>query len=108
MALEIGNRIARLRELRGLTQEQFAEKLGIPVISIEEIETWENAGAPDALRKIAGILQIDPNMVLIPFAAMFEKMFIITAIQYLERDSLRGVSDLLAGLVDSKRKSDGG
>lgn len=64
MKYEIGNRIRKYREARGLSQKELAEELGI---SNSRISNWEQGiNRPDAdiLARLCGILNISPSLLL--------------------------------------------
>jgi len=53
---QIGNLIAELRERRGITQSQFAEKLGTTQSAVARIESGEQNLTTEMIEKISGIL----------------------------------------------------
>lgn len=62
----IGLKIAYYRKLRGLTQEQLAEKSGLSMIFISQIEApnMEVGLSLDALFMIADCLEVSPERLL--------------------------------------------
>ena len=58
---QIGARIKRLRQDRGYSQEQFAEKLGIASRTLCGIEIGKNFFKADTLEKILETLEITPQ-----------------------------------------------
>lgn len=61
---DLGEKLWRLREQRGLSQEEFAEMLGV---SRQTVSNWENGKAtPDALRlgKICAVLRVSADELL--------------------------------------------
>ena len=56
---KFGKNIAKYRKLRKLTQEQFAEKLGLALTTIAELETGKNFIKSDNLTKIVKLLDIE-------------------------------------------------
>ena len=44
MELKIGDKIAKYRKLKGYTQEQLGELVGV---SGQAVSKWENGGVPD-------------------------------------------------------------
>lgn len=57
MELKIGGKIAKYRKLKGYTQEQFGELVGV---SGQAVSKWENGGVPDTyllpvISKILGV-----------------------------------------------------
>ena len=55
----LGNRIRAFRKLKGYTQQQFAEQLGISVAVLGSIERGMKDPTERMLRQIAALLQID-------------------------------------------------
>ena len=64
MKYEIGSRIRKYREERGLSQKQFAEKIGV---SNSRVSNWEQGiNRPDAdiLANICIALDVSPSLLL--------------------------------------------
>lgn len=55
---QLGSKIKRLRQKRGLTQEQLAEKMGIATRTLSGIEIGENFVTADTLEKVFEVLEI--------------------------------------------------
>ena len=55
---QLGAKIKRLRQKRGFTQEQFAEKIDIAPRTLSGIETGENFLTTDTLEKIISLLNV--------------------------------------------------
>ena len=58
---QLGARIKKLRQDRGYSQEQFAEKLGIASRTLCGIEIGKNFFTADTLEKILETLEITPE-----------------------------------------------
>lgn len=58
---QIGARIKKLRQDKGFSQEQFAEKLGIATRTLCGIEIGKNFFTADTLEKILTALDITPQ-----------------------------------------------
>lgn len=58
---QLGARIKKLRQDRGLSQEQFAEKLGIATRTLCGIEIGKSFFTADTLEKILNILGVTPQ-----------------------------------------------
>ena len=58
---ELGLKIKRIRQRKGLTQEQFAEKIGIAPRTLCGIEIGKNFFTADTLEKIIETLEITPQ-----------------------------------------------
>lgn len=55
---QLGAKIKRLRQKKGFTQEQFAEKIDIATRTLSGIETGENFLTADTLEKIIDVLNV--------------------------------------------------
>ncbi len=51
--------LKRLRRLRGLTQQELAERSGVSQYTITEIETGRREPRPSTLRKLARALDVE-------------------------------------------------
>lgn len=58
---QLGLKIKRMRQKRGFTQEQLAEKIDIAVRTMSGIETGENFVTADTLEKILNTLNISSS-----------------------------------------------
>ena len=58
---QLGKRIKELRQNKGYSQEQFAEKLGIASRTLCGIEIGKNFLKSDTLEKILDVLDITPQ-----------------------------------------------
>lgn len=58
---QLGAKIKRLRIKKGLTQEQFAEKINIATRTLSGIETGENFLTADTLEKILDVLNVSSS-----------------------------------------------
>ena len=64
MKYEIGNRIRKYRELRGMSQKELAEKIGI---SNSRVSNWEqgiNRQDADILAELCRVLSVSPSELL--------------------------------------------
>ena len=57
----LGSKIQELRKSRGISQSEFAEKIGISVNGLGVIETGKGFLTADTLEKIITILNIEPE-----------------------------------------------
>ena len=62
---EIGQRIADKRSALGLSQEEFAEQIGLSRAAVGKIERGEVAPRTDTLISVCRILGTTPNAILI-------------------------------------------
>ena len=103
MKYETGERIRRLRKSRGLSQKDFANRLGV---SNSRVSNWEQGiNRPDAdiLAQICRVLNVSPSEILNVRIAEeeyseHEKQLIRS---YRERKDLQGAVDLLLGLGET-------
>jgi len=65
-AIEPSYQIARLRILRGLTQEQLAEKAGTKQPSIARLESGRSTPSLDFLRRVAEALDAQVEIRIVP------------------------------------------
>ena len=59
--INLGQRIKDLRKIKGLSQEVFAEKIGIATKTLSSIETGNAFMTSQTLEEILEILDITPN-----------------------------------------------
>ena len=103
MKYETGERIRRLRKSRGLSQKDFASRLGV---SNSRVSNWEQGiNRPDAdiLAQICRVLNVSPSEILNVRIdeeeySEHEKQLIRS---YRERKDLQGAVDLLLGLGET-------
>lgn len=74
--LKYGDRIALLREKRGLTQEELSIKIGISRASLSHYETSRREPDYETINKIANFLMFPLTICL--DARTFSKLFLIT------------------------------
>ena len=65
-ALEPAYQITRLRILRGLTQEQLAEKVGTKQPSIARLESGRSTPSLDFLQRVAEALDAEVEVRIVP------------------------------------------
>lgn len=71
---EMGKRIAELRKEKGMTQEQFAERLNITVKSVHNYERGKSFCGPDILVEIAEMMETTTDWLLMGKMEEEEKM----------------------------------
>lgn len=72
--MELKDRIAKIRRMRGLTQNELAEKAGVSARAIQNYEGGTRTPKKDILAKIAEILAVDEKAL-----ASDEEYFVIEA-----------------------------
>ena len=55
---QLGSKIKRLRQKKGYTQEQLAEKMGIATRTLSGIEIGENFVTAETLEKVLDVLEV--------------------------------------------------
>jgi len=58
LSMQIAKNVKRLREMRGLTQETLAAKVGIHRVYLAKIEMGVNAPSLDLLERLAKALKV--------------------------------------------------
>lgn len=64
-ALGFGNRLRKLREARGMTQRDLAERVEIELVQISRYERGLNMPNAETLVALSEVLQVDLNLLLI-------------------------------------------
>lgn len=57
--IEIGNRIAEIRKLRGLTQDDLSKITGLQRVNISKVETGKYNVSIDILNKVCKALEVE-------------------------------------------------
>lgn len=100
MKINLGKRIKEFRKIRGLTQKQLAEKLGVTTITIQNYENNRREPNIETLKKIADALEV-PMYDLITDNEIVE----ISRREIIQRDKiyseLRKLDDIV---IDAKEK----
>lgn len=64
VAMNVGGKIKRYREIRGLTQLKLSQLSGVSLSSLKKYEADERSPKPAQLKKIAEVLGINPNVLI--------------------------------------------
>jgi transcriptional regulator with XRE-family HTH domain len=64
-ALGFGNRLRKLRETRGMTQRDLADRFDIELIQISRYERGLNLPNAETLVSLSEVLQVDLNLLLV-------------------------------------------
>ena len=62
--MELNERLAKLRRMKGLTQAELADKVGVTTRSIQNYELGTRTPKMDTIAKIAEALEIDEKAIL--------------------------------------------
>ena len=72
--MELKDRIAKIRRMRGFTQAELAEKLGVSARAVQNYEAGTRTPKRDMIAKIAEVLGVDESAL-----ATDEEFFVIEA-----------------------------
>lgn len=61
-----GKRLRKLRRNKDLTQEQLADKVGVSLNFIGQVERGENSPSFETMQKIAEVLEVDISELFLP------------------------------------------
>ena len=102
MRYEIGKRIRKYREARGISQIQLAEKLGIGNSRVSNWEQGINRPDADILAEMCRVLEVSPSELLDVHLSTDElaekEMRVIKA--YRSKPELQQAVDILLGISD--------
>lgn len=102
---QLGKKIKYLRKIKGISQESFAEKIGIATNTLSSIETGNAFMTATTLEKIIEILEITPKE-LFSLENQIENedmySYIIKKIDFIKNDSdrLKILYNIIKGLVE--------
>ena len=109
--VQIGKRIANLRDKQGLTQAEFAQRLGIDPSYISKIEGGHQGPSFKVLKKAAAVLSVSPSYLVASdkeisgvAAYMTEGAEFLAQFQQLSEGDKRSLSDFLRFLLEQKHK----
>ncbi len=60
--LKVGNNILKLRQLRGITQHELADRIGLSFQQLQKYETGANRISASRMHDVAIVLQVKPGM----------------------------------------------
>jgi len=106
--IEIGQRIQQAREAAGLTQEVFAERIGLGVKHVSAIECGAVGVSLPTLRKVCKVLLVSSDSLLFDemesgeaFAHNSEAQILMSRLLRLPVDKFRVVKDILDKLLEA-------
>lgn len=97
---EIGNRIYERRKYLKLTQEQVAEKMGVSVQMISNLELGKKAIRPENLVKICSVLNISNDYILTGKKSSVEKNVLANKMQLLSEKDYKMIEILVDYCLD--------
>jgi len=92
------SRIVEYRKIKGISQQEIADKLGITQVNYSKLETGKTSLTVDRLVKIALILKVDLITLLFP---EFNDVKYFQNLQE-ENTRLKKINDLLINQIDDK------
>lgn len=91
--LSLGKRLRNTRALRGLTQAQIADAVGVTNVTLSRYESGERRPEPEMLKKLAGILGVSADYLLGTSDAMHGS------------ENAAGLAERWPNLSDDRRRS---
>lgn len=103
--MSFASRLKQAREQAGLTQQAFADKLGVTKNSISNYENGVSSPKWDILLKIFDVLHVDPNFLYQDNFSPIEAASLRSAIQAVDEQEQAQISDLFSGHEKAERIS---
>ena len=103
--MSFASRLKQAREQAGLTQQAFADKLGVTKNSISNYENGVSSPKWDILLKIFDVLHVDPNFLYQDNFSPVEAASLRSAIQAVDEQEQAQISELTS---DFKKLNDDG
>lgn len=103
--MSFASRLKQAREQAGLTQQAFADKLGVTKNSISNYENGVSSPKWDILLKIFDVLHVDPNFLYQDNFSPIEAASLRSAIQAVDEQEQSQISELTS---DFKKLNDAG
>lgn len=103
--MSFASRLKQAREQAGLTQQAFADKLGVTKNSISNYENGVSSPKWDILLKIFDVLHVDPNFLYQDNFFPIEAASLRSAIQAVDEQEQAQISELTS---DFKKLNDDG
>lgn len=103
--MSFASRLKQAREQAGLTQQAFADKLGVTKNSISNYENGVSSPKWDILLKIFDVLHVDPNFLYQDNFSPIEVASLRSAIQAVDEQEQAQISELTS---DFKKLNDDG
>ena len=104
MQLDFGRKLRRFRKQTGLTQQQFAGKIGLSVNSVRRYESGEREPSVAVVGQIAGAFQMEPTRLLAKMLAAEDgEGRMQDTIQFFEKLAYKAERSLSAALFRGDR-----
>lgn len=93
--VEMGERISQKRKEKNLTQERFAEKVGVSLQTVSNIECGKKAARPENIAKICVALDVTADYILLGKKSEEDMTGIIKTISVLPEKEYRVITDIV-------------
>ena len=93
--VEMGERISLKRKEKCLTQEQLAEKVGISLQTVSNIECGKKAARPESIAKICVVLDTTADFIMLGKKSEEDLKGIIKTISVLPEKEYRVITDIV-------------
>ncbi len=104
--IEIGNRIKKARETAGLTQDRFAELIGMGTKNVSAIERGAVGVSLSSMQKICQVLSISSDNLLFEHQAENEVQALASRLRRLPPEQFNIAGDILNKLLEAFAVSD--
>ena len=104
--IEIGNRIKKAREMAGLTQDRFAELIGMGTKNISAIERGAVGVSLSSIKKICLVLSISSDDLLFENRAENDMSVLTSRLKCLPPEQFNIANDILNKLLEAFAISD--
>lgn len=98
--IEIGSRIKQAREAAGLTQERFAELIGMGTKNVSAIERGAVGVSLSALQRICQVLSVSSDDILFGNTIKNDIQMLTVRLEHLSPKQFRVASDILNKLFE--------
>lgn len=93
--VEMGERISQKRKEKNLTQERLAEKVGVSLQTVSNIECGKKAARPENIAKICVALDVTADFILLGKKSEEDMTGIIKTISGLPEKEYRVITDIV-------------
>ncbi len=93
--VEMGERISQKRKEKNLTQERLAEKVGVSLQTVSNIECGKKAARPENIAKICVALDVTADFILLGKKSEEDMTGIIKIISVLPEKEYRVITDIV-------------
>lgn len=101
--MTVGDKIRKIRLVRGMTQKELGEKVGLTDVRIRQYELNNRTPKEELLRKIAEVLEVNYYALCEPRWSSMEEL--VFALFELEEEGLLGLQYISSSLGDASQDS---